>query len=153
MTPNGLVEVTEFDTKDGIYDCAWSEVGHSDEWSMDGLWYLSAVQSMRKSAMTLGHLWPLGAACMPRPELTGVPVRQENENILVSSCGDGSIKVWDVAAPPQANPLRSFQEHAREVRYASFPPVIMHACPGAESAALQTSPLRAVLVAVSQCKH
>ena len=29
MTPNGLVEVTEFDTKDGIYDCAWSEVGHT----------------------------------------------------------------------------------------------------------------------------
>ena len=39
---------------------------------------------------------------------------QENENILVSSCGDGSIKVWDVAAPPSANPLRSFQEHSRE---------------------------------------
>jgi WD40 repeat protein len=41
---------------------------------------------------------------------------QENESILVSSCGDGSIKVWDVAAPAQANPLRSFQEHTREVR-------------------------------------
>lgn len=29
MTPHGLVEVAEFDTKDGIYDCAWSEVGSS----------------------------------------------------------------------------------------------------------------------------
>ena len=29
MTPNGLVEVTEFDTLDGIYDCAWSEVRQS----------------------------------------------------------------------------------------------------------------------------
>lgn len=26
MTPNGLVEMAEFDTRDGIYDCAWSEV-------------------------------------------------------------------------------------------------------------------------------
>jgi hypothetical protein len=26
LTPGGLVEVTEFDTRDGIYDCAWSEV-------------------------------------------------------------------------------------------------------------------------------
>ena len=26
MTPNGLVETAEFDTRDGIYDCAWSEV-------------------------------------------------------------------------------------------------------------------------------
>ena len=40
---------------------------------------------------------------------------EENENILVSACGDGSIKVWDVAAPPAANPLRSFQEHTHEV--------------------------------------
>ena len=40
---------------------------------------------------------------------------QENENILVSSCGDGTIKVWDVAAPPASNPLRSYQEHSREV--------------------------------------
>ena len=39
---------------------------------------------------------------------------QENENVLVSSCGDGSIKVWDVAAPASANPLRSYQEHSRE---------------------------------------
>ena len=35
--------------------------------------------------------------------------------MLASACGDGSIKLWDVAAPPAANPLRSFQEHAREV--------------------------------------
>lgn len=26
MTPNGLVPLAEFDTKDGVYDCAWSEV-------------------------------------------------------------------------------------------------------------------------------
>ena len=41
---------------------------------------------------------------------------QENENILVSSCGDGTIKVWDVQAPQHANPLRSLEEHTREVR-------------------------------------
>ena len=40
---------------------------------------------------------------------------QENENILVSSCGDGTVKVWDVAAPPASNPLRSYLEHKREV--------------------------------------
>ena len=40
---------------------------------------------------------------------------EENENILVSACGDGSIKVWDLAAPPEANPLRSFEEHTHEV--------------------------------------
>ena len=40
---------------------------------------------------------------------------QENENILASASGDGSIKIWDLAAPAQANPLRSFEEHTREV--------------------------------------
>eukprot|EP00951_Prasinocladus_malaysianus_P046731 scaffold647901_cov35-Prasinocladus_malaysianus.AAC.4 len=41
---------------------------------------------------------------------------EENENILVSSCGDGSVKVWDLALPAQANPLRSLKEHSHEVR-------------------------------------
>lgn len=40
---------------------------------------------------------------------------EENENILVSASGDGSIKVWDLGAPPQANPVRGFQEHTHEV--------------------------------------
>jgi WD40 repeat protein len=37
----------------------------------------------------------------------------ENENILVSASGDGSVKVWDVAGPPQMNPLRSFEAGTR----------------------------------------
>ena len=40
---------------------------------------------------------------------------EENESVLVSASGDGSVKVWDVAAPPQANPLRSLEEHTHEV--------------------------------------
>lgn len=40
---------------------------------------------------------------------------EENENILISASGDGSIKAWDINAPPQANPLRSLEEHTHEV--------------------------------------
>ena len=40
---------------------------------------------------------------------------EDNENILVSASGDGSVKVWDLQAPPQMNPLRSFKEHSHEV--------------------------------------
>lgn len=40
---------------------------------------------------------------------------EENENIIISASGDGSIKVWDLGAPPHANPLRSLEEHKHEV--------------------------------------
>lgn len=40
---------------------------------------------------------------------------EENDNVLIAACGDGSAKVYDVARPPQANPLRSFHEHRHEV--------------------------------------
>jgi hypothetical protein len=38
-----------------------------------------------------------------------------NESVLVAASGDGSVKLYDLAAPPAANPLRAFQEHRREV--------------------------------------
>ena len=40
---------------------------------------------------------------------------EENENILLAASGDGSIKVYDLGLPPQANPLRQFHEHKHEV--------------------------------------
>ncbi|CEF99490.1 G-protein beta WD-40 repeat [Ostreococcus tauri] len=63
-TTGSLVEIARFPTRDGLYDCAWSE----------------------------GH-----------------------ESVLVSACGDGSVKAWDVGGGPSANPLRSFHEHTHEV--------------------------------------
>lgn len=39
---------------------------------------------------------------------------EENEHVLAAACGDGSVKLYDVAAPPGANPLRSLREHRRE---------------------------------------
>lgn len=64
-----FVEVCRFHTRDGLYDCAWSE---------------------------------------------------SHESVLVSSCGDGSVKVWDVAAGVAMNPLRSYHEHTHEVYSASW---------------------------------
>ena len=103
----GPAPLAEFDTKDGICDCGWCEVGAL----LLGAPNLSSQQQ---------HL--LGTAQWHTASLTTTQasapydVWQENENILASACGDGSIKVWDVAAPPDVNPLRSLQEHGREVR-------------------------------------
>ncbi|PNW70682.1 hypothetical protein CHLRE_17g730200v5 [Chlamydomonas reinhardtii] len=64
VTPaGGMHEVAQYDTADGLYDCAWSEA---------------------------------------------------NENVLVAASGDGSIKVYDTALPPHANPVRGFKEHRHE---------------------------------------
>jgi len=40
---------------------------------------------------------------------------EENEHVLLSASGDGSVKLWDASAPAAANPLRSFEEHTHEV--------------------------------------
>lgn len=39
---------------------------------------------------------------------------EENEFHLLSACGDGSIKLWDVRTQ-HGRPLRSFEEHTAEV--------------------------------------
>ncbi|CAI5986710.1 unnamed protein product [Closterium sp. NIES-64] len=41
---------------------------------------------------------------------------EANENLLVSASGDGSVKIWDLAFPPASNPIRSLEEHIREVQ-------------------------------------
>jgi hypothetical protein len=43
---------------------------------------------------------------------------EEHEGVLAAACGDGSVKLYDLGAPPAANPLRSLHEHRREVRVA-----------------------------------
>lgn len=34
---------------------------------------------------------------------------EANENVLLAAIGDGSIKMYDLAAPPAANPLRRYE--------------------------------------------
>ena len=62
MQPLPCKQLAIFNTNDGIYDCAWSEV---------------------------------------------------NENHLLSSCGDGRIRLWDLAS--NSNPLRAYIGHNSEV--------------------------------------
>ncbi len=40
---------------------------------------------------------------------------EAQETLLLAASGDGSVKLYDVAAPPMANPLRQFKEHRHEV--------------------------------------
>ncbi|MEW5298498.1 MAG: hypothetical protein WDW36_001613 [Sanguina aurantia] len=47
---------------------------------------------------------------------------EENENVLVTACGDGSIKIYDLALPLQANPVRALREHTKECCCVSWNP-------------------------------
>lgn len=40
---------------------------------------------------------------------------EENDNIVASCSGDGSIKLWDISAMPPAAPIRSVTAHSKEV--------------------------------------
>ncbi|KAJ3043201.1 peroxisomal targeting signal 2 receptor [Rhizophlyctis rosea] len=62
VTPGGIGVDKTYDTQDGLFDCAWSEI---------------------------------------------------HENQLVTSSGDGSIKLWDATLPDF--PIRNWTEHTREV--------------------------------------
>ena len=48
---------------------------------------------------------------------------ENNENILLSASGDGSLKIWDLFAPPLANPIRSLEEHTHEVSSVDSNPI------------------------------
>jgi peroxin-7 len=63
VDPQGIGLYAAFDSRDGLYDCTWSE---------------------------------------------------ENENILLSGCGDGSLKIWDIQARG-GRPLQNYHEHTKEV--------------------------------------
>lgn len=47
---------------------------------------------------------------------------ESHESLLVAAVADGSVKVYDSNLPPAANPLRSLQEHTREVHSVDYNP-------------------------------
>lgn len=50
---------------------------------------------------------------------------EQNEFHLVSSCADGSIKLWDlVASSKDGFPLRNFAEHQEDVASVSWNPIV-----------------------------
>ncbi|RWR89234.1 WD40 repeat [Cinnamomum micranthum f. kanehirae] len=48
---------------------------------------------------------------------------EDNDNLIVAAIADGSVKVFDLALPPSANPIRSLHEHSREIHSVDWNPV------------------------------
>lgn len=47
---------------------------------------------------------------------------ESHDSLLVAAIADGSVKIYDTALPPTANPIRSLQEHTREVHSTDYNP-------------------------------
>ncbi|KAF5728726.1 peroxisome biogenesis protein 7 [Tripterygium wilfordii] len=47
---------------------------------------------------------------------------ESHDSLLIAAVADGSVKLFDTALPPTQNPLRSFQEHSREVHSVDYNP-------------------------------
>jgi len=48
---------------------------------------------------------------------------EANEHVVVSASGDGSVRAYDLTAPPPANPVRLFAEHTHEVHSVNWSPL------------------------------
>lgn len=82
----GIEHIVSFDTLDGAAQLA--SLGHCEK--------TVACYTIFASAASLDIAWS-----------------EENENILASCSGDGTIKIWDLIAPQ--NPIRSIPAHGKEV--------------------------------------
>ncbi|KAJ6769960.1 hypothetical protein OIU79_020758 [Salix purpurea] len=47
---------------------------------------------------------------------------ESHDSLLIAAVADGSVKLYDTALLPPQNPLRSFQEHTREVHSIDYNP-------------------------------
>ncbi|KAF3957996.1 hypothetical protein CMV_017043 [Castanea mollissima] len=48
---------------------------------------------------------------------------ESHDSLLVAAVADGSLKIYDLSLPPTSNPIRSLQEHSREVQSVDYNPV------------------------------
>lgn len=43
-----------------------------------------------------------------------------SEGVVAAACGDGTVRLYDVAQPPMANPIRAYRGHTHEVASLSW---------------------------------
>lgn len=45
---------------------------------------------------------------------------ESHDSLVIAGIADGSVKLYDLSLPPTANPIRSLQEHTREVHSVDY---------------------------------
>ena len=109
LTPHGLAQVAEFDTRDGDYDVAWSEAADGVVATAGGdgsvkLWAVNAPPRANPAASFQEHAREVASLSW------NVAQRKE---LLLSGSWDDSVRLWD-AASARPRPLSAFvNAHAR----------------------------------------
>ena len=109
LTPHGLSQVAEFDTRDGVYDVAWSEAADGIVATAGGdgsvkLWAVNAPPHTNPAASFAEHGREVASLSW------NVAQRKE---LLLSASWDDSVRLWD-AASARPRPLAAFPNaHAR----------------------------------------
>ncbi|KAJ2158691.1 peroxisomal targeting signal 2 receptor [Coemansia sp. RSA 552] len=97
----GLVPRQQYDTQDGLFDVAWSEV-HENQ-----LVTASGDGSIKLWDITLGNL-PVAKWHEHQREAMSVEWNFTMKTMFLSTSWDGSAKLWD---PQRPQSLRTFSEH------------------------------------------
>ena len=104
VTGSGIVPVAQFDTRDGCYDCTWSEVRQGQLCFAGGdggvrLWDFAENRLLRE--------WREHTA-----ECYSVDWNLVNKENIISGSWDNSIKLWH---PDELHSLRTYSEHQKTI--------------------------------------
>jgi len=114
VSPDGIREMINFDTRDGLYDCTWSEENenHLASSSGDGsvkLWDIRAP-----------HRHPIKSYEEHKSEVYSVDWNLLNKKSFITGSWDESIKLWNPNEDKRS--MRTFHEHKYCVYSAQWSP-------------------------------
>jgi len=114
VTPQGLIPVSMFYSKDCLYDCAWSEEHEAHLVSVSGDGSIKLWDVSKKDGR------PIRAWQEHTQEVYGVDWNLQRKDSFVTASWDKSVKLW---SPLQPRSLRTWMEHEYVVYSAMWDPL------------------------------
>jgi len=111
--PSTFVEVSAFDSPQGLYDCTWNEANQFQ------IATASADGSVALWDLGVGDGYPVVRWHEHTQEAASVDWNLVDKSTLVSSSWDGTVKLW---APEHSQALTTFQAHSGPVYNAIWSP-------------------------------
>lgn len=113
LTPNGIVPVATFYTKDGLFDCTWSEENEFQAVAVSGDGSIKLWDIRNRDGKPL-RVWQEHTQ-----EIYGIDWNLQRKDTFISASWDKTIKLW---SPLEQRSLRTFDEHDYNVYSAMWDP-------------------------------